>query len=116
MFDLPPCKSTWIIAVDRCLTLYLQGFLPAMEFYCLFTSETTIAESFPDSDNAVWVLQSTLIIETAFCCFVGPLCEVFGRRYTLLGALAINAIGCIAAGTAFYAHSMALMMLGRTLQ
>ena len=91
----------------------LPMFLAAVDQTLLATATPRIAREFDDLGDTSWIAIGYLLAATLMAPVYGRLGDRVGRRNTLLGALAVFAIGSLACGLA---RDIATLVAARVLQ
>src|SRR5438067_3791676 len=93
--------------------LMLAMFLSALNQTIVATALPTIGRDFGDFENLSWVIIAYLLSSTVVAPLYGKLSDIHGRRAMMLVALGLFIAGSVLSALA---SSMALLVLGRTLQ
>ncbi|KAI0341072.1 iron permease [Trametopsis cervina] len=109
----PPLKTKkdlrfWLIVVSICVSV----FVSALEYAGVSTALPTIVHDL-NGDDFVWVASAYALAATALLPASGGMAQIFGRRFTMLAALAIFAVGSALCGAA---QSMEWLIAARTVQ
>lgn len=92
------------------VSLALGVFLVAIDFTIVSTALPAIAGEFQSLDQIAWVGSAFLLSSTGFSSTYGSLCDIFGRKTTLLLAITIFEGGSLLCGAA---PTMTALILGR---
>ncbi|KAJ7641535.1 iron permease [Roridomyces roridus] len=94
------------------LSLAICMLLTAIEFTAVSTALPVIVQDL-EGDKFIWVGSAYTLGATALIPFCGGLAQIFGRRFVLLGAIALFCVGSALCGAA---TSMNFLIGGRTVQ
>ncbi|KAI5478027.1 MFS multidrug transporter [Pseudohyphozyma bogoriensis] len=103
-----PTRQFWLVFLSLCAAC----FLSALDLTAVSTTLPSIAADLNSGDFS-WVGSAYALSSTAFVPWFGGFAAIFGRRPTMLAALVFFAIGSAIAGSA---HSMNILIVGRTIQ
>jgi EmrB/QacA subfamily drug resistance transporter len=95
------------------LGIMLAMFLGALDQTIVATALPTIGRHFGDLEQLSWVVTAYLLTATAVTPLYGKLSDIYGRRATMLTAIAIFMIGSLACAMA---PSMTTLVFARALQ
>lgn len=95
------------------LSLLLTMFLAALDQTIVATALPTIGRQFQDVTNLSWVITAYLLASTAVAPVFGTLSDIYGRKSTIITALALFIAGSV---TCALAPNMMVMIFGRALQ
>lgn len=95
------------------LSLLLTMFLAALDQTIVATALPTIGRQFQDVTNLSWVITAYLLASTAVAPVFGTLSDIYGRRSTIIAALALFIAGSV---TCALAPDMMVLIFGRALQ
>lgn len=98
----------WLVFLAICVSL----FLSALEYTAVATTLPTIVHDL-NGEDFVWVATAYALAATALLPASGGMAEIFGRRITMLGSLALFALGSALCGAA---QSMNWLIAARTVQ
>jgi MFS family permease len=98
----------WLVLLSLCTAL----FLSALELSIVSPALPIITADLLGEDF-VWVGSAYGIGSSAILPMTGGLAQIFGRRSTFLGSIALFGIGCIIAGAA---KNMGMLIAGRAVQ
>ncbi|KAJ7158604.1 Mfs1.2 [Mycena filopes] len=104
----------WLIILSLCISLFLAA--ASGKSKAAMTAVTTALPSIIHELNGeqfIWVGSAYSIAATAFFPMSGGVAEIFGRRWSMLGALAIFALGSALCGSA---QSMQWLIGARVVQ
>src|SRR5690349_22177172 len=90
--------------------IMLAMFLGALDQTIVATALPTIGRHFGDLEQLSWVVTAYLLTGTAVTPLYGKLSDIYGRRATMLAAIAIFVIGSLACAMA---PSMTALVLAR---
>ncbi|SCZ90253.1 BZ3500_MvSof-1268-A1-R1_Chr1-3g01871 [Microbotryum saponariae] len=127
----------WLVFLALCVSCFLSALdltavstaLPASEFSTLATRSVSgylrvkgtdpnaichcaVAAEFQSTEFS-WVGSAYALTSTALIPWTGGFAAIFGRKATMLGSLALFAIGSAVVGSA---HTMEIVILGRAIQ
>ena len=95
------------------LSLLLTMFLAALDQTIVATALPTIGRQFGDVSNLSWVITAYLLASTAVAPVFGTLADIYGRRATIIAALALFMAGSVMCAAA---PNLLVLILGRALQ
>ncbi|MET0709097.1 MAG: MDR family MFS transporter [Tardiphaga sp.] len=95
------------------ISLLLTMFLAALDQTIVATALPTIGRQFSDVTNLSWVITAYLLASTAVAPVFGTLSDIYGRRATIIAALALFMAGSVMCALA---PNMLVLILGRGLQ
>jgi EmrB/QacA subfamily drug resistance transporter len=95
------------------ISLLLTMFLAALDQTIVATALPTIGRQFSDVTNLSWVITAYLLASTAVAPVFGTLSDIYGRRATIIAALALFMAGSVMCAVA---PNMLVLILGRALQ
>jgi EmrB/QacA subfamily drug resistance transporter len=95
------------------ISLLLTMFLAALDQTIVATALPTIGRQFGDVTNLSWVITAYLLASTAVAPVFGTLSDIYGRRATIIVALALFMAGSVMCALA---PNMLVLILGRGLQ
>ncbi|MDB5619946.1 MFS transporter [Tardiphaga sp.] len=95
------------------ISLLLTMFLAALDQTIVATALPTIGRQFSDVTNLSWVITAYLLASTAVAPVFGTLSDIYGRRATIIVALALFMAGSVMCALA---PNMLVLILGRGLQ
>ena len=95
------------------ISLLLTMFLAALDQTIVATALPTIGRQFSDVTNLSWVITAYLLASTAVAPVFGTLSDIYGRRVTIIIALALFMAGSVMCALA---PNMLVLILGRGLQ
>src|SRR3954462_10545875 len=95
------------------LGIMLAMFLGALDQTIVATALPTIGRHFGALEQWAWVVTAYLLTATAVTPLYGKLSDIYGRRATMLTAIAIFMIGSLACAMAL---SMTTLVFARALQ
>ncbi|HEX9471037.1 MAG TPA: MDR family MFS transporter [Bradyrhizobium sp.] len=95
------------------LSLLLAMFLAALDQTIVATALPTIGRQFGDVSNLSWVITAYLLASTAVAPVFGTLCDIYGRRATIIASLALFIAGSVLCALA---PNMSVLILARGLQ
>jgi EmrB/QacA subfamily drug resistance transporter len=95
------------------VSLLLTMFLAALDQTIVATALPTIGRQFGDVSNLSWVITAYLLASTAVAPVFGTLSDIYGRRATIIAALALFMAGSVMCALA---PNMLVLILGRALQ
>lgn len=98
----------WVMLLALCMAL----FLSALELTAVSTALPTITADLHGEDF-VWVGSAYALASSAILPMTGGLAQIFGRRPSFLGSIALFAIGSAVCGAA---RNMSMLISGRTVQ
>lgn len=98
----------WLVFLAICVSL----FLSALELTAVSSALPTIIHAL-EGDDFVWVGSAYALASTALLPATGGMAQIFGRRPTMLLALAMFALGSALCGSA---RNMNWLIAGRTVQ
>ncbi|ORY17100.1 MFS general substrate transporter-like protein [Clohesyomyces aquaticus] len=99
----------WCIIFSLCTT----GILSALEGTVVSTALPTIVEHLGGGSMYLWAVNGYFLTSTAFQPLYGQTANIFGRRYLLIFAVAVFALG---SGISGGATSMQMLIAGRAIQ
>ncbi|GLB11618.1 hypothetical protein AtubIFM57258_008488 [Aspergillus tubingensis] len=99
----------WAIFPPLCVATLLS----ALESTVVSTALPSIVDDLHSGNLYIWFVNGYFLTFTAFQPLYGQLAQVFGRRWLLIGAVAIFALG---SGISGGASSSAMLLVGRVLQ
>jgi hypothetical protein len=91
--------------------LSLTGLLAALESTVITSALPTIINTLGGGKNYVWIPNSYLLASIAILPFVAQVSDIFGRRWPMLGAVALFIFG---SGLSGGASSVGMLIAGRT--
>lgn len=91
--------------------LSLTGLLAALESTIITSALPTIVNTLGGGNDYVWIPNSYLLASIAILPFVAQLSDIFGRRWPMLGAVALFIFG---SGLSGGASSVGMLIAGRT--
>lgn len=95
------------------LSVSLVCFASALDTTIISTALPTIIDHIPGSpEYYIWIANCLSIAQVAVQPVFGQACNIFGRRWPMLGAMALFLIGAAIAGAA---NSTATLIVGRTI-
>src|SRR5258708_9912978 len=95
------------------MSLMLTMFLAALDQTIVATALPTIGRQFHDVSNLPWVITAYLLASTAVAPVFGALCDIYGRRATIIASLALFIAGSVLCALA---PNMSVLILARGLQ
>ena len=95
------------------LGLAMAGFVSATDGTIIFTALPTIARDLDGQGEYIWLGNSYVLASTAIQPLYGQLSNIFGRRYPMIIAITLFALG---SGIAGGAHAPAMFIAGRLVQ
>jgi EmrB/QacA subfamily drug resistance transporter len=95
------------------MSLLLTMFLAALDQTIVATALPTIGRQFHDVTNLSWVISAYLLASTAVAPVFGTLSDIYGRRATIVTALALFISGSVLCAVA---PNMATLIVARGLQ
>lgn len=95
------------------ISLLLAMFLAALDQTIVATALPTIGRQFDDVGNLSWVITAYLLASTAVAPVFGTLSDIYGRRGTIISAMALFMAGSVLCALA---PNMLVLILGRALQ
>lgn len=95
------------------LAMAVVSMLSALEASVIATALPTIVVALDGGSLYVWFVTAYLVASTAFLPLWGQLADIFGRKYMLLGAIVLFALGSAISGAA---QTSAMLIVGRTVQ
>jgi EmrB/QacA subfamily drug resistance transporter len=95
------------------ISLLLTMFLAALDQTIVATALPTIGRQFGDVTSLSWVITAYLLASTAVAPVFGTLSDIYGRRVTIIIALALFMAGSVMCALA---PNMLVLILGRGLQ
>ncbi|MDB5567851.1 MAG: transporter [Tardiphaga sp.] len=107
----PPLTPTEVRTI--LISLLLTMFLAALDQTIVATALPTIGRQFGDVSNLSWVITAYLLASTAVAPVFGTLSDIYGRRATIIAALALFMAGSVMCALA---PNMLVLILGRGLQ
>jgi MFS family permease len=99
----------WSIIFALCTT----GILSALEGTVVSTALPTIVRDLGGGSNYLWAANAYFLTCTAFQPLYGQTANIFGRRYLLIFAVGVFALG---SGISGGASSMGMLIAGRAIQ
>lgn len=93
--------------------LCLTSMLAAVESTVTSTALPSITEALDAGDLYVWFANSYFLTSTVFLPLIGQLADIFGRRYVMIGVVAVFTLG---SGISGGANSPAMLIAGRAIQ
>lgn len=93
-----PLTRTQFFAVY--LSLAAAVFLVAMDLTIISTAIPAIAQEFNSLDKISWIGSAYFLTSTAFTPIYGSLCDIFGRKFTFMLAIALFEAGSLLCGAA----------------
>ena len=109
--DPPPLTHRETVAIV--LGCLLPVFMGAMVQTVVASALPTIADEIGGRSMMSWVVTAYLLTSTATVPLYGKISDIHGRRVTMLAAIAIFLVGCVACALA---PSMLALILARALQ
>ncbi|KDE09667.1 hypothetical protein MVLG_00073 [Microbotryum lychnidis-dioicae p1A1 Lamole] len=98
----------WLVFLALCVSC----FLSALDLTAVSTTLPAMAAEFQSTEFS-WVGSAYALTSTALIPWTGGFAAIFGRKATMLGSLALFAIGSVVVGSA---HTMEIVILGRAIQ
>ena len=95
------------------MSLLLTMFLSALDQTIVATALPTIGREFQDVTNLSWVITAYLLASTAVAPVFGTLSDIYGRRATIITALALFITGSVLCAVA---PNMVVLIMARGLQ
>ena len=99
----------WLIFVGLCLA----GFVSSTDSTIIFTALPTIVRDLDGQGEYIWLGNAYVLAATAIQPLYGQLSNIFGRRYPMISAVALFALG---SGIAGGADTSAMFIAGRLVQ
>ncbi|KAL4885424.1 major facilitator superfamily domain-containing protein [Aspergillus karnatakaensis] len=99
----------WLIIV----ALTVSGLLAAIESTVVATALPSITADLGDGEKYNWVIIAYFLTMTALQPLFGQLADIFGRRWLVIIAVAVFALGC---GICGGASNMDMLIAGRAIQ
>ncbi|KAK9234373.1 major facilitator superfamily-domain-containing protein [Lipomyces kononenkoae] len=93
--------------------LCIASLLSSLEVSALSTVMPTIANDLKSSTDTVWAIDTYFVAQTAMQPLYGQMANIFGRRWLLIQAVALFALG---SGLCGGADSIGMLIVGRTVQ
>lgn len=93
--------------------LCLTSMLAAVESTVTSTALPSITKELDAGDLYVWFANSYFLTSTVFLPLIGQLADIFGRRYVMIGVVAVFTLG---SGISGGANSPAMLIAGRAVQ
>jgi MFS family permease len=107
--DGPPVLSqSQLISIIS--SLYIGGFLSALDTTVVTTLLSTIASDINAVSQMSWIATSYLLSCSAFQPLYGKLSDIFGRKPLLIFSNVMFALGCLISG---YCHNLVGLSVGR---
>ena len=100
-------------ALKITIGVLLPLFLGSLDQTIVGAALPAIGRDFGDLQNVPWVASAYLLTGTAVTPVVGKLSDIYGRRATMLGAIAVFLVGSILAALA---PSLFVLILARAIQ
>ncbi|KAJ3072028.1 hypothetical protein HDU98_004428 [Podochytrium sp. JEL0797] len=94
------------------VSLALGVFLSALDQTIVSAALKTIVADLGREDLLSWIGSAYLMASAAFCPLYGKLADIFGRKWTFVGALVIFELGSLMCGIA---TSMPFLIVGRAI-
>ncbi|KDN36089.1 MFS general substrate transporter [Tilletiaria anomala UBC 951] len=105
---MPPLRAL-IPILTAC---WVPVFVGSLDSTIVATLLTSISSSFKSSEQSAWLGSAFLVSVACFTPIYGRLCDVIGRRYTMLIALGLFTLGTTLCGTA---TSMNMLIAARAI-
>ncbi|CAD6446131.1 2b786199-f3c9-4435-9480-7ab88f4ac46b [Sclerotinia trifoliorum] len=99
----------WGVIIALCIV----SLLVALEGTVVSTALPSITKELGGGETYVWVINAYFLSSTAFQPLYGQTANIFGRRWLIISAVALFILG---SGIAGGAHSMTMLIAGRTVQ
>ena len=108
--DWKPTRQIWLIIAGQICVV----FVISLDSTILTLSLPTVAEALhANAVNSFWIVASYLLANAVVQPLMAAFADIFGRRSTFFASLLLFTIGTIVCSTA---HSVAQMLVGRTVQ
>ncbi len=95
------------------ISLLMAMFLAALDQTIVATALPTIGRQFGDVSNLSWVITAYLLASTAVAPVFGTLSDIYGRRATIIAAMAMFMVGSVLCALA---PNMLVLIIARALQ
>ncbi|KAJ7595480.1 iron permease [Mycena floridula] len=102
-------SSFWLTIV----ALVITTFLSSLDMTAVSTALPTIVKDLKGGSDFVWIGSAYALSSTAILPLSGKLADIFGRKPTMLGSVALFALGSALSGSS---QNMRMLIAARTLQ